>query len=69
MSRRIGRGFKPDDRFAGLGVAEFLAGEAFDGLRIVLQRVNLRLKLFGFFLLGLKLLVQLENFRAIRVFS
>jgi hypothetical protein len=58
------RCFKPDHRFIRFGVAEFFAGKAFDGFRVVEQRINLCLKLLRFSLFYLDLLLQLENLRA-----
>ena len=50
-------------RFIGLGVAKFFAREAFDGFRIVGQRVNFRLQFPGKLLLFLQLGVEPVQFR------
>ena len=51
----IGHGaFKADDGFIGLGKAEFLAGEAGDGLGVVAEGFDFGEQLLGeFFLFGL----------------
>ncbi len=51
-------------RFIGLGVAKFFAREAFDGFRIVGQRVNFRLQFPGKLLLFLQLGVEPVQIRA-----
>lgn len=61
-ARRIVRGrFKADHGFIGPGVAEFFAGEAFDGFRIAAERVKFRLKLPGLLPLFFQLRVQPVN--------
>jgi hypothetical protein len=65
MGRRIGgRRFKPDDGFIGLGVAEFFAGEAFDGFGVVAERLDFGAELPVGFLLLFLLGFQLVNFAA-----
>lgn len=60
--RIVGRcRFKPDDRFIGPGVAEFFAGEAFDGFGVVAERVKFGLKLLGLLPLFFQIRVQPVN--------
>ena len=53
-----------DYGFAGFGVAEFFAGQARHGVRIVLERVNLGLEFVGFDLFLLQFVLQPQNVRA-----
>src|SRR5581483_473240 len=58
------RFFEPDDRFAGLGVAQFFAGQPFHCLGITVQGFNGSLQAAGGFLFLLDLSIELEDLGA-----
>ena len=60
----VGGGFKANHRFLGPGIAEFFAGQPFDGFRVVAQRLDFGLELFGPVFLLLQLFVQPHDFPA-----
>ena len=65
MRRRVRHdGFEADDGFVGLGVAEFFAGEAFDGFGVVAERLDFRAELTVDFLLLFLLAFQLVKLAA-----
>ena len=59
--RGIGRWLKMDHGFAGFGVAEFFAGQAGDGIGIILQGVDLGLEFVGAGLFLLDFVLQPHN--------